>query len=284
MSKQTVQGMIASISDDQTRQLLKGVVKEPGWVLTPTKKGDLLVTNPHGDTARIHRSPSDVRAWLNTRAVLRRIGLGKDLPSEEPTEEPGEEVPMVALETEGPVDFGFDWDWVPEGPPPSTQHTGAAKAKAAATRAEKSARLAKEKAARAEARLAEARAAVAEPTVAEVVELEFPKQEAPATPVKGHATSGRKLRATTFDDLIEEEPPPRKYTVTKKTNEAVEMLLLEAVSQKPGKWLKLPDVMTRTGQKYLAEGGRTLGIKVMTRFQEVEGNQGYVWFKATEEN
>lgn len=61
------------------RSLVGVVVKaarEQGFTTKPTKKGLMILgKNPEDGSVLIHGSDSDVRAWRNAKARLKRLGL-----------------------------------------------------------------------------------------------------------------------------------------------------------------------------------------------------------------
>lgn len=290
--------LLHQIKDRATRELVTEVMNTPDWETEAGPKGYVRITAPDGDRILVHTTPSDWRSVMNVRSRLRRMGwnpyrgdaekerreermrqvreeeqqalaAAQTRIDQEETEhaeveqvigmmtmngaEPAnEEMPREAYDDWDP-EYRMRWEFAPEGPPPSRHNSPESFEKGRQTRIERG----------------------------QIVPI--PKQlSMEEVPPTGGVRSAAKLRETTFDQLVAEDPPPKRNLAKQRTMEAATALVLDLVTQAPGQWRKLPEMTTKNAGDYLRDAGRELGVKVTTRLTPVEGIVGWLYVKAEE--
>lgn len=290
----TGKALLQRVKHEGLRSLIAQVMATPGWEVSEANNGNIAIYPPNGDVMQVHCSPSgmyggvmDVRRRLRSRGWRPPIGKDYTKRKERMRQVREEEAAAMAAaeerhrreETEhadveavvgvmtAPTEqlelpenwdptFRLRWALAPEGPPEVDLSAAAAKAHATKVR---------------NGTLVTGSALAAK-------EAKEAKEVAP--PV--HAHSAAKLRATSFDDLIAEEPPKVKSAAKAETEQRAIALVLDLVTQVPGQWRKLPDLTTPNAASYLRDAAKELGVKLTTRFVKTEGNLGYQYVKAEE--
>ncbi len=251
---------LEGVRDGATKDLLKQVLKTPGWHMEKRASGHIMIHGPNGASVTSSTTPKSQRSVNNLKAQLRRAGWNdgqqqkKEKQMAEAVEHPEVtrliEIMLPGGGTVQVPDFGFEWEFV-DGPPESMRNQP-------------------------------------NPPKLEVVTAEVKDEKAIEDVVVDdyrRKSVRRRLVELTMDDFEDAEPPKRGTNTLEEANNSLDELVLNLVTESPGKWKKLKEPMTTTYAKYLQEAGKRLSVKVTTRFVRIEyGKTGWLYVRVEEES